>query len=131
VESGRPTNHRDEQKSTVINNGIMASNGSVVTGNSVASGAEAASAVLNTSQSVSPAQLAPLLDQFINELLRSGRTDSKDLSELAGEVRAELMIPAPRVPRLKALMSGLAATVAGASSLASLASQIEQAIHGL
>ena len=131
VESGRPTNHRDEQKSTLINNGIMASNGALVTANSVASGVQSVAAVQNTTQLISPAQIAPLLDQFIAELKRSGRPDGPDLSEIAGDVRAELMVPAPRLPRLKALMSGLAAAVAGASSLAALASQIEQAIRGL
>jgi hypothetical protein len=119
-----------EPKSTVINNGIMASH-SVVTGNNVASAPYAHATIVGTPQDTPHVQIAALLDQFVALLARSGRPDGQDLTDLAVDVRSELATPTPRIPRLKALASGLASAVAGASSLATLASQIEQAIHGL
>lgn len=120
-----------EPKPTVINHGIMASGYSVVTGSAVASAPHAHAAVLGTPQDASRAQLIGLLDQFIAQLAHSGRPDGQDLTDLAVDVRSELATPTPRMPRLKALARGLASAVAGASSLATLASQIEQAVHGL
>jgi hypothetical protein len=122
-----------EPKPTVINNqGIWASGHAVVTGNAVAPGGHAHAAAFGAPQSqATPDQVSVLLEQFIAELARTGRPDRDDLAEVADEARRELAAPAPRLPRLRVLTKSLAAAVAGATSLAALAAQIEQAIHGL
>jgi hypothetical protein len=110
----------------------MASGNAVVSGNAVASERDAQAVVLGTQQSpATPEQISVMLLQFITELARTERPDLADLAEAAEEARQELAAPAPRLARLRILAKGLASAVAGATSLAILATRIEQAVHGL
>jgi hypothetical protein len=116
---------------TFINRGIMASGNAVVSGNAVAS-EHAQAIVLGAPQpQPTPEQISVLLSHFISELARSDRPDRAELAEAADEACQELATPTPRLARLRILAKGLASAVAGATSLATLAAQIEQAIHGL
>ena len=76
-------------------------------------------------------QVFDLLRKFASELSRSGSPDVAELAQVVGELGQELAAPVPRKKRLEILASGLAKAVSGAGALATLAIQIEQAIHGL
>jgi hypothetical protein len=121
-----------EPRPMLINRGIMASGSAVVSGNAVASARDAQAVVLGAQQyQATPEQISVMLGQFVTELERTGRPDRAELAEAAEEARQELAAPAPRLARLRILARGLASAVAGAASLATLAAQIEQAVHGL
>jgi hypothetical protein len=120
-----------DPKPNVINHGIFASDNAVVTGNAVAAGHGQAMISGAPQSQATPEQISILLRQFITELARSDRPDRSELAEAADEARQELAAPAPRMARVRILSKGLASAVAGAASLATLATQIEQAIHGL
>lgn len=115
----------------LINQGIMAGGDVTVTNSAIAVGFGAHAARSGGQGQTPDTQLTALLDEFIRELARSRHPDRNDLTELAEEARQELAAPTPRIPRLKALASGLAVAVGGITSLATLAAQIEAAIRGL
>jgi hypothetical protein len=117
--------------SGVVQQGIFASGNAVVTGNAVAYGDAQAVAFGTSPTPVTPEQISALLRQFITELARTDRRDRAELTEAADEVRQELAASTPRLARLRILAKGMAFAVAGATSLAALATQIEQAIRGL
>jgi len=79
-------------------------------------------------ESATRRELMELLRQFIAELQRSGHPDRADLIEATEDVQEELTTAAPRPGKLKTMAKGLAAAVAGTTSLAALAAAIEQAI---
>jgi hypothetical protein len=114
----------------VINHGIMIGDNN--TEIAIASGRNARAAVFAAPRSeATPEQITVLLRQFITELARTQHPDRTELAEAADEACQELAAPAPRLARLRILTKGLASAVAGAASLATLATQIEQAVHGL
>lgn len=120
-----------EDPKPVINQGIIAG-GDITVSNSVVAAGFRANATSSGGQGQAPyPQLAALFDDFIRELARTGHPDRDDLTELAQEARQELEAPVPRMPRLKALANGLAAAVAGVTSLATLAARIDATIRGL
>ena len=118
------------ESKAVVNHGIMVGDNN--TGIAIASGREARAMAFGVPLShTAPEHIDVLLQAFIAELGRIGHPDLAELAEVVDEARQELAAPVPRLARLRVLAKGLASAVVGATSLAALASQIEQAIHGL
>lgn len=120
-----------DPRPNVINHGIFATDNAVVTRNAVASGHGQATISVAPQAQATPEQISNMLRQFITELAHTDRPDRSELAQAADEAKQELAAPSPRLARLRILSKGLASAVAGAASLATLATQIEQAIHGL
>jgi hypothetical protein len=91
---------------------------------------DGSSASVNLHQTSSQHEAATLLDEFIHllQIHQDSVADSADILESAAAARAELVEPSPRWHIVKGLLKGVAAGVAGVSTLAEAINNIQTII---